>query len=132
MVGHVLRGGATLQHACCAGEKAKLVDHRRDLLAGRESERLTGVAALGIHQLAGTGLDGVGNPQQRPLPLGRRRGAPTVEGLGGGGGGGGHVLAARQRSRAVDLTGRRVDEVGGGAARGITVGAADEVLDGHN
>ena len=68
---HVLAGRAALEHAGGAGEEADLVDHRRDLLAGGQPDRLAGVLALGRHQLLRARLEGVGDLQQRLLPLGR-------------------------------------------------------------
>ena len=55
--GHVLGRGLALQRAGGAGEEPDLVDHRRDLLAGGQPERLAGVLALQRDQLVGVLLD---------------------------------------------------------------------------
>ena len=82
VAGHVLPGRPALEHPRGAGEEAELVDHRRDLLAGGQPAGLAGVAALGVEDSSAAGLDRVGDPQQRPLPLGRGRVPPALERVG--------------------------------------------------
>ena len=79
---HVLAGRAAVEHARRAREEADLVDHRRDLLRGRERARLAGVLDLGGDELVGARLDRIGEAQQRELALGGRRVAPLLEGGG--------------------------------------------------
>ena len=69
--GHVLAGRPALQHPRRAREEADLVHHRRDLFGQRQRERLAGVLRLGLDQLVGVGLDGVGDPEQGQAALGR-------------------------------------------------------------
>ena len=58
-------GGATFELAGGPGEEPDLVDHRRDLFAHGQRERLAGVLALKRDQFFGMLLDGVGDLQQR-------------------------------------------------------------------
>ena len=77
---HVLAGRAPFEHARGAREEADLVDHRRELLRGREPARLAGVLDLGVDELVRPRLDRVSEAQQRELTLGGRRVAPLLEG----------------------------------------------------
>ena len=57
------------RHAGGAGEEADLIHPRRYLLFHGEPERFPGVLRLGAHQLLGSLLYSVGDPEQRELPL---------------------------------------------------------------
>jgi hypothetical protein len=110
-----------------AGEEPDLVDHRRDLLARGQPERLAGVAALQRHQLVGVRLDRVGEAEQRQGALRRGGVAPAGEGARRGGVGAVDVLGRRHRRRGEHLAGRRVHQVGPAAVGGVDVLPADEV-----
>ena len=73
----VLARGPALEHPGGAGEEPDLVDARRELLAGRQAERLAGVPGLGLHELVGPLLQRVGDLEQRLLALGGGGVAPA-------------------------------------------------------
>ena len=76
---HVLAGALALEVAGGGGEEADLVDHRRDLFAAGQVDRLAAVLDLECDQFLGACLDGVGEAEQRQRTLARRRVAPRVE-----------------------------------------------------
>src|SRR5215203_3753574 len=124
----VLPGGLALQNSGCAGEKADLIHPSRDLLLHGEPERFSGVLRLGPDQFLGPLLYRVSEPQERELPLRRRRIAPRLEGF------------VRRLESPVDVgllrDGRlgerlargRVDQLVGAAACGVYVLPPNEVL----
>ena len=126
---HVLAGGAPLEDTRRACEEAQLVDHRGDLLRGRERARLAGVLDLGVDELVRAGLDRVGEAEQRELALGRRGVAPFHEGGGRRGVGAVDVLLVGDGCLGVDLAGGGVDHVRVASGMGLDVLAVDEVLE---
>src|SRR5215211_520312 len=111
-----------------AGEEADLIHPRRDLLFHGEPEGLPRVLGLRPHQVLGPVFYGVGQLQERELPLRGGRVAPRLEGL------------CRRIECPVDvfllrigrlcerLAGGRVDQVVGAAVSGVYVLAPHEVL----
>jgi hypothetical protein len=128
VAGHVLAGRQPAQHARGAGEEADLVEGGRHLLVHGELEGLAGVLALQPDQLLGALLDGVGDPQQRPAPLGRRGVPPGLQAASGRLAGGVHVGLAGDRGLGEGLLGGRVDQRDGAPVSRVPVLAGDEVL----
>jgi hypothetical protein len=105
----------------------EVVDHRRDLLARGQRIRLSGVLGLQPDELVGARLDGVGEPEQRLLPVARCGVAPGLEGLGRRAVGGVDVLRRRDGCGGHDLAGRRIDDVAARVRHGVDVPTVDEV-----
>src|ERR687890_1033232 len=124
----VLTGGLAFQNSGCAGEEANLIHSSRDLLFHGEPERFSGVLRFGPDQFLGPVLYGVGQPQERELPLRRGRIAPRLEaplrrlesqvdvGL------------LRERRLGERLACGRVDQLVGAAVGGIYIFPPNEVL----
>ena len=110
-----------------AGEEADLVDHGGDLLGHGQGLGLAGVLALGVDELLGARLDGIGDPEQGQAPLRRRGVAPSLERLLGHAHGVVDVGGAGHGHRGEDLARRGVDHVLGPALLGVDVGPTDEV-----
>ena len=131
VVGEVLARGASLQQPGAAREEPELIDHRADLLVPGELERFAGVAALGLDELLGPGLDGVGDAQQGQASLLRRDVAPRLEGGRGRGHRGVDVGGSGQRRLGVHLPRTGVDDVGRTAVLCVDALAVDEVSQSH-
>ena len=125
----VLRGGPTLQEPRRPREEPDLVDRGRDLLGHGEREGLAGVSALGLHELLGARLDGVGYPQEGERALGGGPSPPPGEGRLGRTDRPLDVLAARERSLGEHLAGARIDDRGHCAVDRLDVLPADEVVE---
>ena len=97
MAGHVLPGGRALEHPGRAGEEPDLVDASAG--SPRSSVSPIGLpvfSALDVHELVGPRLERVGDPEQRPLPLGSASLSRQLSNAAGGG-----------RHRPVDVLRRR-------------------------
>jgi hypothetical protein len=79
VTGHVFARGLAFEVARGTGKEAELIDERGHLLGHRDGDRFAGVAALDVDDLARPGFHGVGDLQQRALPVGRRNVAPALE-----------------------------------------------------
>ena len=126
--GHVLAAAFAFEHARGAGEEPQLVDERRDLVGRHQRGRLAGRAAFGGDEVVGTRFDRVGDPQDRPAAVGRRRRAPLGERALGRGNRVGDVVGARPGGLADRLAGAGIDQRRG-ATPGVDPLAGDEVLD---
>ena len=91
--GRVLVDRLALHHPRATGEEAQVVDHDRDLV-DRGADRLAGVLRLEATELVAACLEGVGELEEHPAPLGRGRVLPGLEGRRGGVGGPVDVLRA--------------------------------------
>jgi hypothetical protein len=127
VAGHVLAGGPALEHPGRPGEETDLVDHRGDLLRAGEPQRLTGVLALHGNQLVGPGLERVGDPDQRLLPVAGCAVPPALERLLSRAHGRVDVRGRGDRGLGEHPAGGRVDQVRGPAVGRVDLGAADEV-----
>ena len=83
---------------------------------------------FGPHYLFGPLLNGVGDPEQRELPLGRSGVAPGLERFLGHLESSVYVFRTGERGLGESLSGRRVHEVVGLAIGWVYVLPADEVL----
>ena len=111
MVLHVLAGAAALEVAGRAGEEADLVDREQDLVVDEARARLAGVLRLEVGELVGARLHRVGDAEQRELALGRGRLAPLSNAVAAAAKAASTSRRAGHRRGAVDLLGRRVDDV---------------------
>jgi hypothetical protein len=126
----VLTGRAALEHPGGAGEEPHLVDGGRQLFARGQRAGLAGVLALDVDELVGPRLHGVGELQQRALPLRRRGVAPVLERRRGGPHGAVDIGRAGHRRGREDLAGGGVNEVGVAAIGGRDCLPVDEVVQG--
>ncbi len=128
-VAHVLGAALALEMSCRGREEPDLVDHRRDLFAAGQVDRLAAVLDLERDQFLGTGLDGIGESEQRQRTLARRAVAPRVErrrrGL--------HCVVdvglARERGGRVLLAGGRIRHGGRPPIDRVDLLTVDEVLE---
>jgi hypothetical protein len=125
--GKVGAGRPALQDPGGTGEETQLVDGRRQLLRRGEGARLAGVTYLGVDQFVGARLDGVGELEQRPLPVRRGGVPPGLEGGRGGVHGGVDVARAGDGRGREHVPGAGVDQVAVAALGGLDVRAVDEV-----
>ena len=127
---HVLPRRLALEDARRAREEADLVEHGRHLLTGREGVGLAGVLPFQGDELVGTGLDGIGELEQRLLPLTGCGPPPLPEGRGGRGIRIVDIPGRTHRRRRHDLAGCRVDDVQTALAARIAELTVDEVAQG--
>ncbi len=125
--GRVLVDRLAFHEACATGEEAQVVDDDRDLVDGG-ANGLAGVLRLEAAELLAARLEGVGELEQHPAPLGGRRVLPGLEGGRGRVGGAIHVLGIRRLDPRDDLAVGRVLDIERLARRGIDPFAADELL----
>ena len=127
VAGEVLAGRPALEVACGAGEEAELVHRLHDLVGDERRAGLAGVLRFEVGELLGARFHRVGDPEERELPLRRRRLAPGLERIGCRAVGMVDVRRRRDGRDAVHLLRGGIDEVLSGVAAGVDVVAVDEV-----
>ena len=127
--GHVLPGAAAFEQTRGTGEEPDLVQRGWHLLRAGQLHRLAGVLALGLDDVVGAGLHGVGELEQHALAVRGRGVAPCLERRARGAVGGVDVLNTGDRRRPEHVAGRGVDQVAATAIGGVHQLAVDEVLD---
>jgi hypothetical protein len=100
-----------------AREEPQRVDDGEQFVGEEGEARLAGVGGLGLGERVGVTLHGVGQAQQRPLPLGRGRLRPALEGRLGGDAGHVHIRRVGAGGAGGRAAGGRIEQVGL-AARG--------------